>query len=72
MPVKINLIPYNPGRTGDYQPISEKEIQQFVKVLLPLAPAVTIRRSRGADIDAACGQLWTQSLGKENPAERTR
>jgi len=72
MPVKINLIPYNPGRTGSFQPISEKEIQQFVKVLLPLAPAVTIRRSRGADIDAACGQLWTQSLGKEIPAERTR
>ena len=70
MPVKINLIPYNPGRTGTFRPVSEREIQQFVKKLLPLAPAVTIRRSRGNDIDAACGQLWTKSLGRKNPAER--
>jgi 23S rRNA (adenine2503-C2)-methyltransferase len=70
LPCKINLIPYNPGRTGRYRRASEREIQRFVKKLLPLAPAVTIRRSRGADIDAACGQLWTQGLGKKKyPAE---
>jgi 23S rRNA (adenine2503-C2)-methyltransferase len=70
LPFKINLIPYNPGRTGRFRPVSEKELQRFVKKLLPAAPAVTIRRSRGADIDAACGQLWTQTLGrKKHPAE---
>lgn len=70
LPFKINLIPYNPGRTGRFQSPSEREIQQFVKKLLPLAPAVTIRRSRGADIDAACGQLWTRSLGEiKHPEE---
>jgi len=69
LPCKVNLIPYNPGRSGRYRPVNELEIQRFVKHLLPLAPAVTIRRSRGADIDAACGQLWTQSLGKrKSPA----
>ncbi|MCK4776081.1 MAG: hypothetical protein KAT30_14895, partial [Candidatus Krumholzibacteria bacterium] len=63
-------IPYNPGRTDRFRRVSEEEIQRFVEMLLPQAPAVTIRRSRGADIDAACGQLWTKSLGKKNnPAE---
>jgi 23S rRNA (adenine2503-C2)-methyltransferase len=72
LPFKINLIPYNPGRTGRFRPVSEQELQRFVKKLLPAAPAVTIRRSRGADIDAACGQLWTQTLGrKKDPAEGT-
>ena len=72
LPVKVNLIPYNPGRTGGFQSVSEKDLQRFVRILLPLAPAVTIRRSRGADIDAACGQLWTQSLGRKNPAGGAR
>ncbi len=70
LPVKINLIPYNPGRTGTFRAVSEREIQQFVKKLIPKAPAVTVRRSRGNDIDAACGQLWTQTLGKKKPAGR--
>jgi 23S rRNA (adenine2503-C2)-methyltransferase len=68
LPVKINLIPYNPGRTGSFRPVGEREIQRFVRKLLPGAPAVTIRRSRGNDIDAACGQLWTQTLGRKKPA----
>jgi 23S rRNA (adenine2503-C2)-methyltransferase len=71
-PVKINLIPYNPGRTGGFEPVGERRLERFVKLLLPVAPAVTVRRSRGADIDAACGQLWTQSLGKKKPAARAR
>lgn len=70
LPFKINLIPYNPGRTGRFARVSEKEIQRFVRKLLPLAPAVTIRRSRGTDIDAACGQLWTKSLGRKNDPTR--
>jgi 23S rRNA (adenine2503-C2)-methyltransferase len=72
LPLKVNLIPYNPGRTGRYRLVSERELQRFVRILLPLAPTVTVRRSRGADIDAACGQLWTQSLGKESPAGGAR
>jgi len=71
-PFKINLIPYNPGRSSQYEPMSEAEIQRFVRRLLPVAPAVTVRRSRGTDIDAACGQLWTKSLlGKKGPVEGT-
>jgi len=71
LPFKINLIPYNAGRSGTFRPTTEREIQRFIRVLLPLAPTVTVRRSRGADIDAACGQLWTNSLAteKKRPAE---
>ena len=71
-PFKINLIPYNPGRASQFASISEAEIQRFVRRLLPIAPAVTVRRSRGTDIDAACGQLWTKSLlEKKGPVEGT-
>ena len=51
-----------------FKPISEAAIDRFVQILLPSAPAVTVRRSRGADIEAACGQLWTTTVkGKRKP-----
>jgi len=70
-PFKINLIPYNAVPGSEFRGISDEEIDEFVRVMLPTAPAVTVRRSRGADIDAACGQLWTKSLleAAEPPAE---
>ncbi len=69
-PFKLNLIPYNPGRHDPFQRPTEGEIDRFVKRLLPVAPAVTVRRSRGLDIDAACGQLWNQYLmQKKKPAK---
>jgi 23S rRNA (adenine2503-C2)-methyltransferase len=61
-PFKLNLIPYNPGRKDPFQRPTEEQIDRFVARLLPTAPAVTVRRSRGVDIDAACGQLWNLSL----------
>jgi 23S rRNA (adenine2503-C2)-methyltransferase len=71
-PFKLNLIPYNPGRDAAFPRIEEEKIERFLRRLLPAAPAVTVRRSRGADIDAACGQLWTNSLaGKEKPVGGT-
>ena len=75
-PFKLNLIPYNPARQSDgedpFEPIDEDEIGRFVRALLPVAPAVTVRRSRGTDIDAACGQLWTKDPGrKTRPVEGT-
>jgi 23S rRNA (adenine2503-C2)-methyltransferase len=69
-PFKLNLIPYNPGRHDPLQTPMESEIDRFVTRLLPFAPAVTVRRSRGVDIDAACGQLWNQYLlQKKKPAK---
>jgi 23S rRNA (adenine2503-C2)-methyltransferase len=71
-PFKLNLIPYNPGRVDPFQRPTEDEIDRFVSRLLPVAPAVTVRRSRGVDIDAACGQLWNASLQeKKRPVKET-
>ncbi|UCG52546.1 MAG: 23S rRNA (adenine(2503)-C(2))-methyltransferase RlmN [Candidatus Latescibacterota bacterium] len=71
-PFKINLIPYNPGRDPEFDTLSEDELDRFIQVLLPYSPTLTVRRSKGPDIFAACGQLWNQSLGhKKEPAEGT-
>lgn len=71
-PFKLNLIPYNPGREGEFETLNEDELQQFIHILLPYAPTLTVRRSKGPDIFAACGQLWNASLGgKKEPAEGT-
>ena len=68
-PFKVNLIPYNAGRDAVYETLSEEEIQEFIRGILPFSPTVTVRRSKGPDIDAACGQLWTKSLlSKKKPA----
>ncbi len=69
-PFKVNLIPYNPGRHSPFERPTEDDIDRFVARLLPTAPAVTVRRSRGVDIDAACGQLWNEYLmQKRKPAK---
>jgi 23S rRNA (adenine2503-C2)-methyltransferase len=59
-PFKINLIPFNEWRGSPLRTPSEDRIERFIRVLLPRAPAVTVRRSRGGDISAACGQLRFQ------------
>jgi 23S rRNA (adenine2503-C2)-methyltransferase len=63
-PFRVNLIPYNPGSDARFERPTEPEIDRFAGWLAPMAPAVTVRRSRGPDIQAACGQL----RGKERAA----
>ena len=58
---KINLIPYNPAPDLPYQRPSEERIIAFRDYLYPRCPTVTLRRSKGEDILAACGQLRTLS-----------
>lgn len=53
----INLIPYNPVTKTDYQKPSNNEIMKFKYLLEHSGKKVTVRLERGADIDAACGQL---------------
>ena len=53
----VNLIPYNPTAKNDYQRPSNNTIQKFKYLLEHSGKKVTIRLERGADIDAACGQL---------------
>ncbi len=59
LPCKINLLAYNPapGLPPEFRRPSEKSIARFTDYLYPRCPAVTFRKSRGADILAACGQL---------------
>ncbi len=53
----VNLIPYNPISEVDYQRPSARSIQAFVDALEKQHIAVSVRRSRGLEKDAACGQL---------------
>lgn len=57
---KINLIPYNPVPGKPYGRPSKQEVTDFMKLLYPRCPTVTLRESKGADIMAACGQLRGQ------------
>ncbi len=56
-PSKINLIEYNTVEHVDYQPSKPENVKYFVEFLESKNLIVTIRRSKGQDIDAACGQL---------------
>lgn len=61
IPCKINVLAYNPVKSLPYNRPSDGEVDEFGGFLYPRAPAVTIRKSRGLDIDAACGQLAAKS-----------
>jgi len=56
-PSKINLIPFNPYPGSPYTCSSNSRIDRFAKVLMEYGFIVVVRRTRGDDIDAACGQL---------------
>lgn len=56
-PVRINIIEYNPIDGVDFTKSPEDQIDRFAKHLRDKGVMVTVRRSRGKDIDAACGQL---------------
>ncbi|MCA6075567.1 23S rRNA (adenine(2503)-C(2))-methyltransferase RlmN [Fulvivirga sedimenti] len=57
IPSKVNLIEYNPIDDGAFQQADESAVQMYVNALEKAGIVVNIRRSRGKDIDAACGQL---------------
>ncbi|UCC44699.1 MAG: 23S rRNA (adenine(2503)-C(2))-methyltransferase RlmN [Candidatus Zixiibacteriota bacterium] len=57
VPCKINVLAYNPVPELAFRRPSDKKLDWFVSELYPRLPAVTVRRSRGLDIGAACGQL---------------
>jgi 23S rRNA (adenine2503-C2)-methyltransferase len=60
-PSKVNLIEYNPIDDGEFQQANYEAIKMYVDMLETNNIIVTIRRSRGKDIDAACGQLANKS-----------
>lgn len=56
-PGKVNLIMYNPVDGLEFERTPEDRLNAFISVLVQRGVTVTVRRSRGQDIDAACGQL---------------
>jgi 23S rRNA (adenine2503-C2)-methyltransferase len=57
VPCKINLIPFNPFSGVDYRRSSAEAIARFRDVLMQAGLVATVRKTRGDDIEAACGQL---------------
>ena len=57
VPVKINLIPFNPFNLSDYKRVSNNALRRFQDILMEAGYITTVRTTRGDDIDAACGQL---------------
>ena len=56
-PVRVNIIEYNPIDGAPFLKSSQHKIDEFAQYLTDHGVMVTVRRSRGKDIDAACGQL---------------
>ena len=61
VPCKVNLIEYNPIDDGEFQQASDQAIDNYIKALEQNDIVAKVRRSRGKDIDAACGQLANKS-----------
>ena len=59
MPAKVNLIPFNDFAQSDFSCSDTETLSRFRKVLYEHGILTTVRRSRGSDISAACGQLST-------------
>ncbi len=62
VPCKVNLIEYNPIDDGEFQQASEEAINAYITALESSGIVVKVRRSRGKDIDAACGQLANKEV----------
>lgn len=67
---KMNLIPFNPFPHADYQRSDMTTISRFRDILMKSGLNTTIRRTRGDDIDAACGQLVGQVKDRTRRNER--
>ena len=66
VPSKINLIPFNPFPEAPYERSDDQTIDRFQQIMIKAGYITTLRRTRGDDIDAACGQL----VGKVLPRQR--
>jgi 23S rRNA (adenine2503-C2)-methyltransferase len=61
---KVNLIPFNPFPGTRFERSTEEDIRAFQKLLLDARILTMVRRTRGDDIDAACGQLKGQVMDR--------
>ena len=70
IPSKINLIPFNPFPGTRYEASPRSRIQRFSEILQNAGFITTTRRTRGQDIDGACGQLVGQVINRRNQGKR--
>jgi 23S rRNA (adenine2503-C2)-methyltransferase len=70
VPCKINLIPFNPFPHSGYERPSKNAVRRFQELLQQADFNVTVRTTRGDDIDAACGQLVGKVMDRTRRSER--
>jgi 23S rRNA (adenine2503-C2)-methyltransferase len=70
VPCKINLIPFNPFPDSGLICSPRAVVQRFAQILIEGGVVTTVRKTRGDDIDAACGQLAGDVLDRTNAASR--
>ncbi|MBA4178464.1 MAG: 23S rRNA (adenine(2503)-C(2))-methyltransferase RlmN [Leptothrix sp. (in: Bacteria)] len=70
VPCKFNLIPFNPFPASGLRRSSVDRVQAFAQVLQAAGIVTTVRKTRGDDIDAACGQLAGEVQDRTNARER--
>jgi 23S rRNA (adenine2503-C2)-methyltransferase len=70
VPCKFNLIPFNPFPQSDYRRSPAERVRAFARVLIDGGRVATTRKTRGGDIDAACGQLAGQVTDKTRRASK--
>lgn len=71
IPAKVNVIPMNPHPDAPYQPPAPEAVDRFMTELHDSGMRVTLRRDRGRDIDAACGQLANRKADPSVPSAPT-
>lgn len=67
---KVNLLPLNEAAGIPFERPAEDRVNRFAKILADHGVTVSVRKSRGRDIRAACGQLITESSGATAPGKR--
>jgi len=72
VPSKLNLIPFNPFPGTKYRCSSEDRILQFQEIVMRGGLIATVRKTRGEDIDAACGQLVGKVQDRTKRSERIK
>jgi 23S rRNA (adenine2503-C2)-methyltransferase len=70
VPCKFNLIPFNPFPESGLVRSRNEQIKRFAQVLIDAGIVTTVRKTRGDDIDAACGQLAGAVQDRTRLAER--
>ncbi|TAM07083.1 MAG: 23S rRNA (adenine(2503)-C(2))-methyltransferase RlmN [Paraburkholderia sp.] len=71
VPCKLNLIPFNPFPESGLLRSKPEQIKRFAQILMDAGVVTTVRKTRGDDIDAACGQLAGEVKDRTHLAERS-